>query len=65
MDWETVIEALTVTMRGAELSAKVTDDPVHRLEAQIVSGVAGCLANAFSQGLAQHQINSKESSDGA
>ncbi len=63
MDWATVIDELTNTMHGAELSAKATDDPMRKLEARIVSGVAASLANALSKGLAEHQINSKEGRD--
>ena len=60
MDWATVIEELTNTMHGAELSAKVSSDPMHKLEARIVSGVAASIASALTAGLAQHQINLKE-----
>ena len=51
MNWLEVIRSLEETVRGAELSAKVTSDPDAKLEARIVSGVAASIAAALREGL--------------
>ena len=51
MDWSEVIESLENTMRGAERAAKSFPDPMHKLEAKVVSGVAAALAVALRSGL--------------
>ncbi len=63
MNWLAVINSLTNTMHGAEAAAKATDDQARQLEAKIVSSIAASLAVALSEGLAQHEIESKEQSE--
>ena len=51
MNWNEVIESLENTVLGAERMAKLCDDPNHKIEARIVSGVAAAIAVALRNGL--------------